>query len=123
MKAKNKIFVYGTLRPSNFQEDGSYGYDDATHTVTGFKMFSNHAYPFLREGEGVVRGNIIEVDEDGLKEADAYESVDSGLYVRQKVTATSIETGESEEAFVYVAGPAFDYPVIESGDWKIHTGK
>ena len=107
------MFVYGTLR----------GEGKATHYLDGYAMFhvqgKKFDFPFIQamEGYGDVQGNIIEVDDEGLTKLDKYEGVDRGMYKRIKVRAFMGSHLDSEEVWVYVAGPALAYPLIESGDW------
>ena len=121
-KPKHKVFVYGTLRNSR----------EATHTLDGYAMFSvkgeKNDFPFIQDmgdrllDEFEVLGNVIEVDDAELEQLDRYEGVANGLYERIKVEIENIEgeeedTDQIEEAWVYVAGPALAYPLIQSGDW------
>lgn len=110
-KQLHRVFVYGTLRPSEV----------VTHTLAGYAMFrvpgKTFSFPFIQPLEGfVVAGNVIEVDATGLSDLDRYEGVDRGLYKRVKVQVLDSQSN-TEEAWVYVAGPALAYPLIQSGDW------
>lgn len=119
--AKNRVFVYGTLR------DGV----PATHRLHGYRMFfvqgrNGNNFPFIQETEGVDRfekpwysvlGNIVEVTDKELQQADVYEGVSNGLYTREKLHVEQLSTGRSTEAWVYVGGPALVYQPIDSGDW------
>ena len=102
----HKIFVYGTLRPSK----------RASHWIEGFDMYTAGAYPYVAKGSSRVYGNVIEVDDDELDNADRYEGVARGLYTREKTTAYDMLTGVREEVQLYVAGK--DWPtIVQSGDW------
>lgn len=119
--AKNRVFVYGTLRNG----------EPATHRLYGYRMFfvpgcNGNNFPFIQETEGVDRfdkpwysilGNIVEVTDEELQQADVYEGVSNGLYTREKLRVERLSTGRSTEAWVYVGGPALVYQPIDSGDW------
>lgn len=119
--AKNRVFVYGTLRNGV----------PATHRLHGYRMFfvpgrNGNNFPFIQETEGVDRfdkpwysvlGNIVQVTDEELQQADVYEGVSNGLYTREKLRVERLSTGRSTEAWVYVGGPALVYQPIDSGDW------
>lgn len=119
---KHKVFVYGTLRRRA-------GENAPIYLLRNAKMFSAGAFPFIRlEADNQyipqlipIRGNLLEVTDEELVELDYYESVPS-LYTRETVTITKEDTGEELEAFVYVAGPGWEHPVIKSGDWLQYIG-
>lgn len=119
-KKKHKVFVYGTLRPRTDHRS----YLPATHTLLGFAMFNTGSgYPYITPLEGrAVHGNVIEATDKELKGLDAYENVDSGLYVRTRCQVSDSE-GNVEEVFVYEAGRALLHQPIESGDWQVHISR
>lgn len=67
-----------------------------------------------------VVGNIVEVDDAGLKRLDGYEGVDLGLYERKKVEVYNYDRSSAEEVWVYIGGKQLTLPLIESGDWLNH---
>jgi gamma-glutamylcyclotransferase (GGCT)/AIG2-like uncharacterized protein YtfP len=114
-----KIFVYGTLRPKG---------ESATHTISGFCLHKYSWFPFVKEGDGTVRGNIKLVRPEELPGLDRYEGVPNRLYKRIKVNAKEIASDVETEAWIYVPDTMLDndtrqYPVINSGDWFKQNGE
>ena len=126
MSTKNKVFVYGTLR------NGA----AATHRLDYYRMFcvqgKEFDFPFIQETDGdcepridnvpacstySVKGNVVELTDKELRQADKYENVRTGLYARKKVYVQPLSGGEYEEVWVYVGGPALVYQPIDNGDW------
>jgi gamma-glutamylcyclotransferase (GGCT)/AIG2-like uncharacterized protein YtfP len=118
--AKNRVFVYGTLRNGV----------PATHRLHGYRMFfvpgrNGNNFPFIQRTDGFyddrawysVLGNIVEVTDKELEQADVYEGVSNGLYTREKLHVQCLSTKRIIEAWVYVGGPALVYQPIDSGDW------
>lgn len=110
-KLVHKVFVYGTLRPHGAA---------VTHLLMGYSMYNYYdKFPYIVPNEDdIVFGNIVEVDDKGLKEFDHIEGVKQGLYVRESVKAQVLSSSEEKyvDAFVYVAkdiAPTY----IPSGDW------
>lgn len=118
----HKVFVYGTLR--KMAEDPTLWY------VPGTALFNLGAFPAAAESRYFrVIGQILEVDDEGLKELDRYESVDSGLYVRKEVNCMRLDDDKGLfHPFMYMAGQKIiDFVAqerskgrilrIKSGDW------
>lgn len=112
----HKVFVYGTLR------DGH----EPTHQLRRQALLQavdgrNFGFPMIQLVEFdlpfVVVGNVLEVDSKRLAALDKYENVKSGLYKRDKLPVSRIGSEESEDMWVYVAGPALERTIITSGDW------
>lgn len=111
---KHKVFVYGTLRPSNAV---------ATHVLSGYRMHDYGKFPYIVEDDRNfydVVGNIIEVTSKQLTELDRIEGVKHGLFRRIEEYAYPIgiawDIANEVEVFVYVADNIVP-PVISSGDW------
>lgn len=115
--SKHKVFVYGTLRENR----------KSTHTLYGYAMFTVNGakfnFPFIQWmgsrllDEVSVKGNIIEVDDEGLAKLDKYEGVERGLYERKRVDVWDEFDRDAVEVWVYVGGQQLIYQYIESGDW------
>lgn len=106
------VFVYGTLR--------QHSQNPQVFFLPGYEMYATKHFPFIIQREGsVVRGQILEVDDDELTYLDRYEGLSKGLYTREKALIYPDLTRHAvgREVWVYVAGPALTYPKIESGDW------
>jgi len=109
--AKHLVFVYGTLcrgmmlhkhlANSRFIEEGA---------VSG-TLYDLGCYPALSlRGEGLVGGEIWEIDEDTLKVLDLVEGYDGSscsLFIRKKVDIAS-DSGLHTGVYVYVGNMNFD---------------
>ena len=116
-KTFHKVFVYGTLRDGH-EPTHSLRKNALMQLVDGRKF----DFPMLQvvsfDLPFQVVGNVLEVSNKQLTELDEYENVQSGLYKRVKLPVGKIGTiADSEEMWVYVAGPALERPIITSGDW------
>ena len=98
-----RVFVYGTLTdPGQVEavlEDGADYEFVGRGTLEGLHRVDGQ-YPTLAPG-GSVEGRVLDVDRSDLAALDAYEGVESGLYVR---VAVPVANGE-ETAWVYVGNP------------------
>ena len=87
-----RVFVYGTLVASGVRiavcpSARVLGED----RIEGWTMLNRHGLPtIVHHGEGRwTPGLVLEVDDDGLRALDIYESVDHDLYHREEVTGES----------------------------------
>ena len=98
---KNYVFTYGTLLKGEVNHDDRINDDDyvCDGAITGYQMFHLGSYPGIKEGEGVVLGELYSVDDETLSELDAFEG-EGWLYVRKKVIVKTLN--QDYEAFVYV---------------------
>lgn len=112
MKAKHRVFVYGTLRSGRMATHGLEGYLMLAYQGRDFK------FPYIVEHPNFnVVGNVIEVDDAELEQLDRYENVRSGLYVRKEVEVVDLDAAyETEVVWAYIAGPSL-FNIVESGDW------
>lgn len=109
------ILVYGTLRP--FTNTDIVKVPGRLYDLGWFPgiVLGNHENP--EEGESFVTCERITVDDERLKQLDAYEGYDpenpdNSLYLRKKIG----------EDWIYVYNhPVEGYELIESGDWQQHT--
>ena len=96
------VFVYGTLtdpeRAAAVLDEWSFA---GTAELSGLHRVDGE-YPTLAPG-GNVEGRLLEIDEVGR--LDAYEGVDSGLYVRVGVPLVGDDASVREEVAVYVGDP------------------
>lgn len=103
----HKVFVYGTLRPTEVP----------THTLYDYAMYDCGKFPYIVPNDHyIVVGEVITVTDAQLKQLDKYENVQSGLFVRETATVYPIDGSDGEIVFVYVAGNIVP-PIINSGDW------
>jgi gamma-glutamylcyclotransferase (GGCT)/AIG2-like uncharacterized protein YtfP len=126
MQNPEHLFVYGTLRPPRPDTPA----DDVRYypqiaaairhhtpaTLTGATLYDMGPYPALVPGEGVVRGDLLQLDAATLAVADRIEG-HPAYYRRGAVT---VQTADGEmTAWVYWAPPGLTTgkPRITNGDW------
>jgi gamma-glutamylcyclotransferase (GGCT)/AIG2-like uncharacterized protein YtfP len=127
-------FVYGTLRKG----DSRFGVLNDCKCIAeeayldGFIMLNLGSFPGIIPGEGRIRGEIYEIDEDVLAQLDSIEGYRDddpkhSLYIRTVVDAFyddggSVPTGDDRiSTYVYNAdrfrSSDRPYNIVESGDW------
>lgn len=127
-----RVFVYGTLR----KQDSRFGVLEGCECVAeeayldGFDMLHLGGFPGIVSGEGRVRGEIYEIDDQILKRLDQIEGYREddpkhSLYIRESVDAF-FDDGNSVPVnylgiYTYVFNierrERADFEIIESGDW------
>lgn len=110
-----RLAVYGTLR-RNYEETGR---------VEGFSLVfpGTESFPAIiknEKGKGAVV-ELMDVSPEELNMYDEYEGVSNGLYIRTTVPV-SLDSGETEKAWIYVAGPKLwqhsnSFTEVPEGDW------
>ena len=100
MSETTNLFVYGTLMPGM----GNYGLIEAqvhsTHPAsTRGILCSLGTIPAMIPGDGIVRGVLLTVDQDALKETDRLEGVPH--FYQRKETTVTLDDGSQVEAWVY----------------------
>ena len=121
-----KVFVYGTLLRgmSRFSLLG-----DSQFMGLGFVkgvLYDLGDYPGIREGYGMVYGELYKIDNEKLSVLDNIEGYDpaeepNSLYIRKKSTVTLLTDGSTEEAFTYFYNQDLLQPdKIGSGDYRRH---
>ncbi len=110
-----KILVYGTLRKGN----GLNSYLNAFKfigdaTLSGYNMYSNGYFPMIVEGNGIIKGEIYEI-ENGINEIGVLDRIESS-YNRIKVEAKIDGAWIEVEVYVWKHDTK-DLMKIESGDW------
>lgn len=120
-----KLFVYGTLRVpvAGPPEDTHFHAriaasisDSRAARLPASTLYDFGAYPGIGRGEGSVRGDLLDVSDEALADADLIEG-HPGFFER---TLESVEVdGTTLEAWVYWAPTAMlvGRPTIASGDW------
>lgn len=105
-----KLFVYGTLRNG----------EPATHYLMGYGLYDYGKFPYITtqgSEDNYVMGNVIDVTDEELARMDTYESIKTGLFVRERVYA--YEKGPEPAPFTcyaYVGGSVVPRR-IGTGDW------
>ena len=111
----SKVFVYGSLRQYGALHDylNSSDFLGEKKTQKGFTLFSLGPFPaMVRTGEGVVVGEVYEVNKQVLSILDQVEG-HPDFYVR---TLIVLEDGEQVEAYL-LPGEPYNCAVVQSGDW------
>ena len=120
------VFVYGTLRKGDCRGNlgGSVHFTEAY--IEGFNIFDLGSFPGIRPGNGRVRGEVHQIDDEILQRLDWIEGYNpenpsQGLYDRHRVQAQD-PNGETVEAWAYIYNNrrGEDLEPIPSGDWFEH---
>ncbi|WP_448588029.1 gamma-glutamylcyclotransferase family protein [Thermocrinis sp.] len=118
-----KLFVYGTLRkgePRHRFMHGSRFLGEAY--VQGYNLYVVYDYPGMKEGEGVVWGELYEVSKELLHELDWVEGAPE-LFRREFITV-KLRGGEELTAYAYIYNHSVDgLELIPLGDWTEHKKK
>lgn len=120
------IFVYGTLRrPVGGSPGDTKFHSRISHsiitaqaaTLDGAILYDLGTFPGVLRGAGVVVGEVFEIDDHALSEADVIEGHPS-FYERNLETVT-MSNGSVLDAWVYWAPAALigDRPAVDGGDW------
>ena len=118
------LFLYGTLRPGGNAAGRLAGRGRwLGPTTTRGRLYRITYYPALVGGDGVVRGDLFEMDDPAalLPELDAYEGCGPGdaepwEYRRAQIAVDSGGTGHAAWAYLY-NWPVDESARIESGDF------
>ena len=120
-----RLFVYGTLRVPA----GGPGTDTHFHRrvadeiistsparLAGATLYDFGSYPGIGPGDGSVVGDLLELSEAGLTEADLIEGHPD--FYERRLETVEVD-GDQVEAWVYWAPSAMlvDRPPVASGDW------
>jgi len=104
-KSSSRLFVYGTLMPgqSNFSRIKPYVLATRPGETDGI-LVDLGSFPALLEGDGVVRGVLLEMEQAALRITDGIEGYhgerEGSLYWRKEVTVR-LESGEETVAWTY----------------------
>lgn len=114
------LFVYGTLMEGEANTHHLQGVRRMQGTVRG-TLHDCGAYPALRQGDGEVQGEVVELPLERLAGMDALEGsrpagAPGGMY-RRSVLPVRTESG-IVRAYAYVMDDALRFPVIATGDWR-----
>jgi len=123
--ARSKVFVYGTLlagEPNSRLLARAQRIGDA-RTEEGFALFDLGAFPgMVRAREGIVVGELYEVDRETLAALDRLEGHPS-FYRRTAITLAS--PMDAEPVWTYLLRPeqVAGRIRIESGSWRAHRAE
>ena len=96
------VFVYGTLMTDEYNHN-HYLHDDwyiGKAIISGYDMYNIGAFPGIVPGEGIIPGELYEVDADTMERLDYLEG-EGSLYIRESAQVT-MSTGEKTFASIYV---------------------
>lgn len=113
----HRVFVYGTLIAGEHNAHWASGARRVGARAVGRIFDTGYGFPAFRpEGEGTVKGEMLTVDDEGLKRMDVLEGYPR-LYRREQITVAT-DRGGAAVAWVYIMNNLpKDVSVIESGDW------
>lgn len=100
-----RLFVYGTLMPGhrNFAHIRKYVQTTQPASMDGI-LLDLGSYPALIHGDGIVRGVLLEMDQEALAVTDRIEGYhadsESSLFIRKEVSV-QLDEGQSVSAWSY----------------------
>ena len=117
------LFVYGTLRTpdvATLPPDVSRAVATARHlgpATTRGRLLDCGDYPAFVDGDGIVRGDLLDVPPAALDVFDRWEDVAGGLYDRVHRTASHDGRDVGVQLYRYL-GPTDRLPLVVGGDWR-----
>lgn len=126
--SNHNVFVYGTLMRGEANHE-YYLTDESfkgNASASGFEMYDIGAFPGIVPGDGVIPGEIYEVDDETLQRLDYLEG-EGSLYIRESVPVI-MSTGEEDFALIYVYNGSVEHleriPVWRREDyvWYVSYG-
>ena len=117
---EHRVFVYGTLLSGERNARWALGARRVAAWTRGTLYDPHYGFPaFVREGEAIVKGELLTVDDEGFKSMDRLEGYPR-LYRREQIQVNLIGGGRVL-AWVYIMNRLPDgAKVIEGGDWKAY---
>lgn len=118
---EHKVFVYGTLLKGELNERWAGNAPRENAWVCGTLYDTGFGFPtFVNRGTMRVAGEILRVDDEGLRQLDILEGYPR-LYNRITICAT-LDDGAQTDALVYTMHKLPQTTrIIPSGDWR-HRG-
>jgi gamma-glutamylaminecyclotransferase len=110
------LFVYGSLRSgeqNHRRMEGARPFGP-TRTRPRYALYNLGRYPGMTEGDGVVEGELYEVDAKRLVTLDAFEG-HPGYFRRGPV---ALEGGGWAEGYLLTRAQVAGRPLIRSGSWR-----
>lgn len=116
------IFVYGTLK-QNFGNhriiEGQNFIGKGTTADSAFKMLDLGAFPGVVDGQGIIHGEIYEVDDNGFTRCDHLEGYPN-FYTRRQIEVVA-EDGAKHLCWMYMLNRDNNnlegYPIVHHGVW------
>lgn len=105
------LFVYGSLKrgKENHRFLAAQTFVTAARAAPGYRLYELDGYPgMIRDGAqpDFVTGEIWVVTEECLRELDAFEGVDVGLYRRERVTLAPPHEHVTAETYLFAGAVA-----------------
>ncbi len=110
----HRVFVYGTLKKGyhNHHHLKNCKFEEAE--ALGFTLHASAYLPYVIQGEGIVYGELYEVDDEILRRLDYleghpkfYKRIETPIKVADRIVP----------AWIYIYHRAKEHPLIESGLW------
>ncbi|MEU9706600.1 gamma-glutamylcyclotransferase family protein [Streptomyces sp. NPDC047981] len=122
------FFVYGTLRPGEYNHDrfliGRTAREEPAR-LAGALLYDGPGYPYAVPGDGLVAGDLVTAAPGGYAELlDLLDRVELPAgYERTECEAVRLADGAVVRAWVWFAAPGTPYgPLITGGDWRARPG-
>ncbi len=110
-----KVFVYGTLKKGYHNHYGLADCPMKKAEVVGYDLHASAYLPFVKEGSGIVKGELYEVSEQILLRLDQLEG-HPDFYQRVMTEVTT--ANQKVNAWIYLCRDAARYPLVASGEWQ-----
>lgn len=109
------VFVYGTLKDGycnhRLLKDCSY----VPAIAMKVDLYAGHDYPFAKKGDGIVFGELYEVDDNIIKKIDMLEGHPN--YYRRELIDVFDDKYNLKQAWIYLYPDADKYPLIPTGEF------
>lgn len=137
MNTEIKVFVYGSLRTGEGNNDVIAPYIESVEKITleGFGMWSLKAFPVIfpvSDETATIVGELITLKESTYEEAiasldqlEGFTSQDQDRNLYNRYRSSTEVNGNREEFYIYIGGTrlaentdAGQYPFVRNGDWS-----
>ncbi len=112
---RHKVFVYGTLKQGQCNHGYLKGLEKNTGSVRGYHLHAGPGYPHAVRGQGMIHGEVYQINERVLHALDHLEDVPRTY--RRELTTVYLSDGSRATAWIYLSHRAYDFPRIPGGNW------
>ncbi len=117
------VFVYGTLLKGLERNYVLSEYKYVGEAYIKARLFDLGKYPGINKGDGIVSGELYEIDRRGLDALDRVERYNekdllNSLYIREQISTCKISTEESINAYCYFYNQEVNNNIILHGDYR-----
>lgn len=109
-----KVFVYGTLKRGYRNHYLLEGKEGKPAYAIGMDMYEGPGFPFAKEGGGIIKGELYEVERNTLERLDRLEG--HPFFYRRKIKEVVCD-GKKQKAYVYLYDKVHTERKIPSGEW------